>query len=243
MDHPRPGLRYVDAGELDDTTPQFDGLAVQSRGGEELGTVDGFIIDLASARPVYTVVDAGGWFTSKFFLLPVGHVSLDSAGQRLIADVTRERVSRFPGFDRDEFAKLDDAELARMDERLLSACCPDTTFDRATVAQRYEVWSHYRRPTWWDASYYRPDRADTAARSIGSTAMPSRDEVRAERDRSQQREAVVASAGDESPHFAGRAQPGDVLGIETAGEQTHVGDTTDDENKRREDAVKAARKK
>lgn len=240
MDHPRPGLRYVDAAELDNTTPDFDGLPVQSRSAEALGNVDGFIIDLTSARPVYVVVDAGGWFTSKYFLLPVGHVSLDTAGQRLVADITRERVARFPGFDRDEFAKLGDAELTRMDERLMSACCPDEPFDSATVATRYQTWSHYRNPSWWDASYYRPDRADTVARS--TVSMPSRDEVRAERDRSREREAVVGSAGDESPHVGGRAQPGDVIGIETGGEQTHVGETSADEDKRREDAIKAARK-
>ena len=34
----------------------------------------------------------------------------------------------------------------------------------------------------------------------------------------------------------GRAQPGDVLGVETDGEQTHLGDTREDEDERREDA-------
>ena len=38
------------------------------------------------------------------------------------------------------------------------------------------------------------------------------------------------------PHFGGRAQPGDVIGMETGGEQTHVGETTEDENNRRRDA-------
>lgn len=39
-----------------------------------------------------------------------------------------------------------------------------------------------------------------------------------------------------------RAQPGDVLGIETGGEQTHIGETREDEDKRREDAEKTVRK-
>jgi len=33
-----------------------------------------------------------------------------------------------------------------------------------------------------------------------------------------------------------RAQPGDVLGIERDGERTHLGETREDEDKRREDA-------
>jgi hypothetical protein len=46
----------------------------------------------------------------------------------------------------------------------------------------------------------------------------------------------VATREEPSPHFAGRAQPGDVIGVETRGEQTHVGETTEDENNRRRDA-------
>lgn len=38
-----------------------------------------------------------------------------------------------------------------------------------------------------------------------------------------------------------RAQPGDVLGIERDGEQTHLGETAEDEDRRREEAEKADR--
>ena len=48
----------------------------------------------------------------------------------------------------------------------------------------------------------------------------------------------AGGAGDVSPHFGGRAQPGDVLGFETGGETTSLGDTSEDENKRRHDADK-----
>ena len=49
-------------------------------------------------------------------------------------------------------------------------------------------------------------------------------------------------AGDESPHYGGRAQPGDILGIETGGETTGIGDTSEDEDERRRDSEKAAAK-
>jgi hypothetical protein len=49
--------------------------------------------------------------------------------------------------------------------------------------------------------------------------------------------------GDVSPHLGGRAQPGDVLGLETGGEETHVGDTNEDEDERRRDAEKTAAKR
>jgi uncharacterized protein YjbJ (UPF0337 family) len=49
-------------------------------------------------------------------------------------------------------------------------------------------------------------------------------------------EEAMARESEPSPHFGGRAQPGDVIGVETGGEQTHVGETTEDENKRRRSA-------
>lgn len=39
-----------------------------------------------------------------------------------------------------------------------------------------------------------------------------------------------------------RAQPGDVLGIERDGETTELGDTREDEDRRREDAEEGVRK-
>ena len=54
--------------------------------------------------------------------------------------------------------------------------------------------------------------------------------------RRQPDEEAVAREAEPSPHFGGRAQPGDVIGMETGGEQTHVGETTEDENNRRRDA-------
>src|SRR5262245_39312364 len=195
MDHPRPGLRYVDADDLDDSTVDFDGMKVDSRAGEKLGEVDGFIMYITSARPLYVVIDAGGWFTSTYFLLPVGHVGLD-ADNTLVADISRDHVSRFPGFDRDEFARLSEDELSHLDEQIVTACCPDEPIDRSTFATRYDRWTHYRNPTWWDASYYRPDRFDTMARETVATSAtpsmtpPSRDEIRADWDRAREREAV-----------------------------------------------------
>ena len=78
MDHPRPWLRYVEADDLQSRAGQFelDGMDVDGEDGHKLGKVDGFVVDAATGRPYYVVVDAGGWFTSKLFLLPIGHVAI-----------------------------------------------------------------------------------------------------------------------------------------------------------------------
>jgi hypothetical protein len=172
MDHPRPWLRYVDAHDLDDSRLNLKGMHVESTTGEKLGEVDGFIIDVSTARPYHVVVDAGGWFTSKYFLLPVGHVGLDSAGRKLVADVDKERVKRYPGFDRGEFEKLTADELNRLDDRMTAVCCPSEIVTISVSAAPLDSRAHYRAPSWWDADFYRPDRVDEAARSMAGARRP-----------------------------------------------------------------------
>ena len=168
MDHPRPWLRYVDADDLESSSLEFDDLKVESAAGEKLGDVDGFIVDESTGRPYYVAVDAGGWFKSKLFLLPIGHVAFDSGRKRLIADVTKERVERYPGFDRDEFEKLSDDELRRMDEQIVAACCPEESIGQSTSRSRFDDWAHYKSPSWWQSDFYRPDRADTVMHDMGT---------------------------------------------------------------------------
>ena len=159
MDHPRPTLRYVEASDLSDAGGQLSGLEVDGSDGEKLGKVEGFIIDVASGRPYHVVVDAGGWFTHKHFLLPIGHAMLSDGGAKLIADVTKERVKRFPGFDKNRFNKLTDQDIAQLDQAMAAACCPD----EVVVVTAWETGGHYRYPDWWESTFYQSPVADRRA--------------------------------------------------------------------------------
>ncbi len=154
MDHPRPGLTYVDADDLDKATFDFDGLEVVDPSGDKLGRVDGFIMDVTRGRPFHVVVEAGHWFKHKHFLIPIGHVALDTGNRLMAADVAKSRVERFPGFHRSEFEKLEGADIDRMAQTSASVCC-DEALD---LASPWDSWKHYEYPSWWDASFYRPDR-------------------------------------------------------------------------------------
>jgi hypothetical protein len=231
-------MRYVDASDLDDETIDFDGLNVESPSGEKLGDVDGFIIDVNSARPFYVVVDAGGWFRSKQFLLPVGHARLDAIRKVFVADLTRDRIEKFPGFDKDEFARLSGEELDRFGATMTAVCESDTA---ATMGRPWHEHANYGQPDWWQTGYYRPERmvasdSPSSARRLDVQDRPDRGVAEPSQ------EDVVARESDTSPHFEGRAQPGDVLGVETGGEETHVGDTRADEDARRRDAEKQSRR-
>jgi hypothetical protein len=254
-------LRYVDADELEDDAIDFDGMNVQSPSGEHLGNVDGFIVDSDSGRPYYAVVDAGGWFRSKHFLMPVGHLRVDGDAEALVADLDRSRVEKFPGFNRDEFEKMSVDDLRRINNDTCRACSIEgVSIVYAADEPIMAAWDRpdYRYPDWWRAAPSRPDRmgeravtagaqTDWNSRAVGDVPEgervrihdvdPSvgppvmhnepgrRAEVRAHRD-----------AADPSPHLDGRAQPGDVIGVETGGERTYIGDTAEDENERRRDA-------
>jgi len=208
VNHPQPWLKYVDAGDMKDEQIDFDGLNVESPTGEHLGDVDGFIVDTTDARPYYVVVDAGGWFKSKEFLLPIGQARFDAGREALVTDLARDRIDAFPGFDKDEFGKLSEDGIRDFNNR--------TSLAVTGGRQTYSV----NEP--FDAAWSRPE-----------FSYPDWYPTVADLRRPVDRRTVSA---DPSPHYAGRAQPGDVLGLETGGETSEIGDTAEDENKRRQKA-------
>ena len=105
MDHPKENLRLVDVKELEPYAG-FDHMRVTSSAGDDLGSVDGFVLDTTSGMPCYVVVDAGGWFKSKYFLLPMDKAHLDNEEHCVAADLSKDDVNEFPGFDKDEFKTL-----------------------------------------------------------------------------------------------------------------------------------------
>lgn len=247
-------LRYLDADDVDDAVVDYDGLDVYGPDGHKIGNVDGFVVDAEARRVNYVVIDSGGWFTSRRLLLPIGHATLGADRKSLQADVTRDALRRLPEYDPNRFREFSDDDLRAFERNTVLACCPDEPLEDVSVTTwGYDSRRHYTQPQWWLNTRYQPERLrpiDThshrpidptapvaatpaaAARSAGE--LHDRELVTA-RERTNQRDA------DRSPHLDGRAQPGDVLGIETGGERTGIGDTAEDENKRRRDAEHATR--
>lgn len=140
MDHPKPELKYVGARFLNGTAARLDSADVLGSDGSTLGTVDGFIVDVERERPRYVVVEAG-WFIHKHFLLPIGHVSLGPDATVLTADISKDRVEGFPGFDKSEFQKLDGSQLEELD-RIMAKL--------TSGVEAGDVEMHYRIPSDWD---------------------------------------------------------------------------------------------
>lgn len=237
-------LRYLDADDVDDGVVDFDGLDVRGADGAKLGDVDGFVVDATSGRVLYTVVDSGGWFTSRRILVPIGHATVDREAGELRVDVTRETLRNYPEFREDQFREFSDEELRDFERRTAAACCPDEPAGDVSVGTwSYETSRHYRQPEWWTSTAYTHERLrpvetrsyDADLTTANAPPTPTREAY----DREFVRARETDRTADASPHFDGRAQPGDVLGIETGGERTGVGDTAEDENKRRRTAERA----
>jgi hypothetical protein len=129
-------------------------------------------------------------------------------------------------------------DIKQLNQETLQACSvSDVAFVYADAAPVSAAWDHpdFAYPTWWRSGEDEPARARAAVTAGAGSLSPER----FDRDEDLDRETVVAKA-DPSPHLGGRAQPGDVIGIEEGGERTHIGETAEDENRRREDAERAA---
>ena len=239
-------------------------MKVRNDAMETLGSVDGFVVDNTSMRPYYVVVDSGGWFKSKDFLVPIGRARIDDDRDALVVDIPKARIERFPGFDRSEFERLKEEDVRRMNDAICGAC-HDTTVVSSPGDPMASAWDRadYRQPGWWSTTAVGLDRGpDVSVSGSGYVETPdypatkvdrAMGELQAERELARERETkgtrvsreaerdlVRAREADPSPHFEGRAQPGDVIGLETGGEQTHIGETAEDENKRRIDAERDA---
>jgi hypothetical protein len=238
VDHPKPWLRYIEADKIQDRTLALDGMKVRNEAGEKLGNVDGLIVDSDSGRTYYIVVDAPGWFSSRQFLLPIGQAHLDDDRDGLVVKLSKEQVNHFPGFDTDEFDMLSETDIKRINDDIGMVFEPDVSYE--ADEPYYEAWNRrfFQYPEWWEGMPVVPD--EPAAIANDRNAMRSAKEAMPRRERS--RVVEPAEVHDVGPHFEGRAQPGDVLGIETGGEETHIGDSKEDEDDRRRKAIETDRK-
>ena len=266
------GLRYLDADDLDDSVVEFDDLDVVGTNDDRLGELDGFLVEHGAGTVRYLVVDSGGWFTSRRFLLPAEHVTIDREAKRARVEVSKGTLRDYPEFDEDRFGRFSDEEYHAY-QRRLGAAWP--TGRPGTNAASTEGVAMYRQPDWWSSVAYTPDRlrpiesraftsrtgATVAAPGLRSLdaddrhshgdvthshagghehhthdereLVTARERDEASRDHDSRHESGARDRDDVSPHFGGRAQPGDILGIETGGETTGIGDSAEDENKRR----------
>jgi len=116
-------------------------------GSDDLGTLDGFVVDRNTGRPYYLVVDAGNWFVGRRYLVPVGKARFDQTGRSMRLDIDKDTVKKYPKFE-SEWFDYDEARRRDYEGRLIRAF---STSPAPGVAGGfdYETIPEFRQPEWW----------------------------------------------------------------------------------------------
>jgi ferritin-like metal-binding protein YciE len=175
----RSRLRFVGAADFPEARERD--VHLHNKTGEHLGTLDGFVVDSGTGRPIYYVIDSRGWFAGRRYVVPVGQIEADEGGT-LHTSLTRAELGRYPEFSPSAFTAMDDSDALRYERRLHRVFAPDTKpYDGRPV---YENLPAYRTPTWlmtgvWmsDSSGFAvtPPRADSDAATVRPVDPPERE--------------------------------------------------------------------
>lgn len=105
--HSGPGPRLMGADTL-------NGNDVYNAQNEDLGDIKEIMLDVASGKVAYAVLSFGGVFGlgEKLFAVPWRALKLDTENKRFILNVSKERLSNAPGFDKDDWPDMTDSSWA-----------------------------------------------------------------------------------------------------------------------------------
>ena len=118
------------------------GYTAYGMGGDKLGTIRDALVQADTGRIRYFVVDAGGWFSSKEVLVPVGHSRLEDDGV-YFDDLTKDQVRDLREYNA---ADMYVDEYQEADERVLHGVDRNTPMDTAT------------RTAYQEKAYQTPDK-------------------------------------------------------------------------------------
>jgi sporulation protein YlmC with PRC-barrel domain len=90
------------------------GDEVVNSAGKTLGKIKELMIDCASSRVSYAVLEVGGilGMGTKLFAVPMQAIKVDTENKRFVLDVDKERLENAPGFDKENWPDFADAAFA-----------------------------------------------------------------------------------------------------------------------------------
>jgi hypothetical protein len=79
---------------------------------ENLGDIKEIMLDMQTGQVAYAVLAFGGFLGlgEKLFAVPWQALHLDTANKRFVLDVDKERLKTAPGFDKDAWPDMSDAQ-------------------------------------------------------------------------------------------------------------------------------------
>jgi ferritin-like metal-binding protein YciE len=141
-------------------------VAVKNDVGEELGTFDGVVVDDASHCARYAVIDSGGLFVHRRYLVPIESLHFDTPEGILRVNIDKDLANRYPPFDRDEFETMNATEMRTYEARILDLFPRGTApaaLRPASLPQDWLAADEWSQP---DVDSAEPLQADTSSAAI-----------------------------------------------------------------------------
>lgn len=114
MSRDRSTLRYVSASQVRCRAADLSGVDLLGRDNEKLGSLKGLLIDPASCRLRFYVVEAAGWLRSRNCLLPTETPAcVDAEGKVLHVEADRDDLKHCETFERSSVLPYSDEDLVR----------------------------------------------------------------------------------------------------------------------------------
>lgn len=91
------------------------GDSVVNAADEDLGDIKDIMLDMQTGQVAYAVLSFGGFLGmgDKLFAVPWQALHLDTVNKRFVLDIEKERLQAAPGFDKDAWPDMSDAQWAR----------------------------------------------------------------------------------------------------------------------------------
>ncbi|MDQ3650291.1 MAG: DUF2382 domain-containing protein [Acidobacteriota bacterium] len=83
-------LRDLDEYEIADGESDPRGWTLYGRDGDEIGTIEKLLASPSARKAFFAIVDTGGWFSSKQFVLPLDAIRFDRENERANAPFIKE---------------------------------------------------------------------------------------------------------------------------------------------------------
>lgn len=189
-------LRFVRANESADARSEGAKLPIRNEQDDELGTLEGVLIDTTERdRPRYAVVNGGGFFSQRHYLLPIDRLRLDAGARVLRVALGRDVAERYPAFDTDEFQTMNERDQRAYETRLLDMFPRGP--GRSPGIQRPEG-----EAEWWMTGAWvtvppeRADRLTDEARTFANEFSPRREEMVAREGAGSSRRGEAPPHGD-----------------------------------------------
>ena len=90
------------------------GDSVVNGANEDLGDIKEIMLDMSTGQVAYAVLAFGGFLGmgEKLFAVPWQALHLDTVNKRFVLDVDKDRLQNAPGFDKDAWPDMADAQWA-----------------------------------------------------------------------------------------------------------------------------------